>query len=325
MKKASIFSIITIVLASFLVAILPTSSRDIRTSDFVFYDTINPVSGEISGGMEFDTAQLQSNDLFEIPTDKKSGNSSACVRLDYHGDPATKLDVVFIATHFYPEVGPGSKFATDVELMKEKFYSFPQFADNISKFNFYRLDIRDPEDECKEVMGNPVCSNKTKIINMAKTCPGFDLKNNDQIIIMFDKDNGNFIYGRATPNTVYMPSDGQALMIHEFGHSFARLGDEYPNGSTATIDPPYPNCASLTPGYTCTDKWGDLIGQNGVGCYQTCGASNWYRPTSLDSVMNHPAINHFCPVSTRVVDKLLSIYTKPNTNTLPKPQIIPNE
>jgi len=229
-----------------------------------------------------------------------------CVPLIYNGDPSNKLDVVFIASHFYAEVGPGSHFAADVELFLSRFYAFPQFAANIAKFNFYRLDVLDENDTCREVSSNPVCS-RTKLIEMAQNCLGFDPGNNDQIIVLFDDEATNLIASRAEPNVAYMSADlgGVAWIIHEFGHSFGGLGDEYNNGSTARIDPPYLNCASLTPGFTCSDKWGDLMDQNGVGCFQGCGASNWYRPTNLGCVMNHPAVDHHCAVCSRHVDSLL--------------------
>ncbi|MBI2139616.1 hypothetical protein HYU14_01720 [Candidatus Woesearchaeota archaeon] len=58
--------------------------------------------------------------------------------------------------------------------------------------------------------------------------------------------------------------------LHEFGHSFGGLYDEYDFGSS-TAFPPFriPNCD----GSDCS-KWSSL---NSTGCFPGCGYTNWYR------------------------------------------------
>jgi len=240
-----------------------------------------------------------------------------CVPLIYNGDPETKLDVVFIASHFYTEVGPGSIFANDVDKFLEVYHWYPQYADNMEKMNFYRLDYTDPADDCTATGGNPVCYDRDKLRAMASQCTGYDPDNNDQIVVMFNHRNTTLFYARAEAGIAYMPSDSPGWLMHEFGHSFADLGDEYDSQNWCSVDPRYVNLASRTPGYTCEEKWGDLIGYRGVGCFWGGPCVGWYTPTPYDCLMSHPGNDHHCAVCERHVDSLLSIYEVSTQDTTP--------
>ena len=166
----------------------------------------------------------------------------------------------------------------------------------------------DPNDGCDGV--NPSCYPKTRVLDMAKQCPGFDYGNNDQTIVVFNSRvvSSNYAVASALHKLVYMPISHYYAMIHEFGHSFGNFGDEYYNNQVINYDPLFPNCAGSGAGFTCNDKWGDLIGQGGVDCFAGCGVSNWYRPTDGGSVMKSPLLDHFCLVGKRHVDYLLNLY-----------------
>ncbi|MFH1229481.1 MAG: M14 family zinc carboxypeptidase [Candidatus Aenigmatarchaeota archaeon] len=96
---------------------------------------------------------------------------------------------------------------------------------------------------------------------------------------------------------------GGDVFVHEFGHSFGGLWDEYvyPDSPTATSDPDASkvNCDTST----CS-KWN---GVSGTGCFQGCTFTNWYRPTA-SCVMNCNS-NIFCPVCTNRLASLLSKYS----------------
>ncbi|MFC1663041.1 hypothetical protein ACFL04_02625 [Patescibacteria group bacterium] len=314
MSKYLIYTLVMAV--AFLALPSQTTSRIATPEYFTFVDRENPETGEIEGttipSYQFYSSLNESN-TFEIPLPRKQPlTSDNCTELNVTGDSENRMDIIFIATHFYPDIGPDSKFASDVELMKSKFNTFPKFAGSLDKINFYRVDDIDPNDECYEIGMNPVCLNKTKLINMASQCAGYDQNNNDQIVVLFNGDVAPFGAAIAEKGFAYMPSNMYLFMIHEFGHSFAGLGDEYDKHvpPTTNLEPEYPNCASTTPGFTCSDKWGDKMG-NGVGCYNTCGYTNWQRPTFNNSVMRDHRTDHFCPVSEEVVSDFLSIYKDP--------------
>lgn len=289
-----------------------TYQSNISGNDIVFFDAIDPKTGDLVGNYmtatEFDSNNKSNQPIPELPPIVIPSN---CTKLQYQGQPQNKLDIVFVPVHQYGVVGDGSKFAQDVDNFQQEFYDFPQWADNISKINFYRIDNLDFNDGCQASQQNPICD-RQRIIEAASQCLGFDLDNNDQIIILFDQETVPVSYSRAEPdyNMAYVKSDAPYMMMHEFGHSFAGLGDEYNSGYEATVDPWFPNCASDTAGFTCNEKWGDQM-SNSVGCYEVCGATNWYRPTFSDSVMKNVFLDHFGPVSTEVVEELLSVYRDP--------------
>ncbi|HSB47055.1 MAG TPA: hypothetical protein VLD37_03510, partial [Candidatus Bilamarchaeum sp.] len=74
-----------------------------------------------------------------------------------------------------------------------------------------------------------------------------------------------------------------------------------------------PNCASATPGFTCADKWGDLIGTGSgdqlVGCYANCDAENWYRPTLGGDIMRNLGYDFYDPVSLRHMQALMDRFS----------------
>jgi hypothetical protein len=115
----------------------------------------------------------------------------------------------------------------------------------------------------------------------------------DQVLILVNTPH----YGGSggTFATTSLNSRSSDIAIHELGHSFARLKDEYYAGD---------NFASESFNMTQeTDpenvKWKNWMGTNGVGIYQHCcsgNSSEWYRPHQ--SCMMRSLSANFCPVCT---------------------------
>ena len=132
------------------------------------------------------------------------------------------------------------------------------------------------------------------------------------------------------------------VVVHEFGHSFAGLGDEYPYGDD---DPRYfadvePWEANLTTLYNFSSKWADMIdestpcptperdqesglanasGQEAVdstlvtrrvGLFEGGGylSKGVYRPVQ-DCRMRTNEVPEFCPVCQRAIRRLIEFYT----------------
>lgn len=104
------------------------------------------------------------------------------------------------------------------------------------------------------------------------------------------------------------------VVVHEFGHSFAGLADEYAYEQEAI--PMYPTDVepweeNITTQVRFEDKWKDLIGQaDGVGLYEGAGYSlkGVYR-AEADCRMRtneHPV---FCHVCERALRRLINFYT----------------
>ncbi len=121
-----------------------------------------------------------------------------------------------------------------------------------------------------------------------------------------------------------------ANVVHEFGHAFGRLYDEY----LFTVDitdwtTPDPNIATLQAGNKCEDRWNDLMnvvvpapGSNYepelqrifriVGCYDATkpeSKTQAFRPMAEACIMNQiDDVNPFCPVCQRQQVTLLNKY-----------------
>ncbi len=119
------------------------------------------------------------------------------------------------------------------------------------------------------------------------------------------------------------------VLVHEFGHSFAGLADEYayegeePNDYPLDVEPWAPNITTLT---NFASKWQDLMPGREVtisttddknldtkqmGLYEGAGCvlKGVYRPTP-NCMMRTLKVPEFCPVCTRAIARLIDFYTK---------------
>ena len=125
---------------------------------------------------------------------------------------------------------------------------------------------------------------------------------------------GGGIYNQITISSSDHPTFSQ-VFVHEFGHSYAGLGDEYAYDDMDTewypkdCEPWEPN---LTTMYNFENKWQDLIdaGVKDVGLYEGAGyqSKGCWRP-SQDCRMRTNAAPDFCPVCNRAIRSITDFYT----------------
>lgn len=115
------------------------------------------------------------------------------------------------------------------------------------------------------------------------------------------------------------------VIIHEFGHGFAGLADEYAYDGTDNynleVEPWEPNITTLV---DFGSKWQDMIGkrtpvpttvdkkyEKTVGVYEGAGYQlhGIYRPM-IDCLMNSFKGNKFCPVCERAIERMIKYYTE---------------
>jgi len=235
----------------------------------------------------------------------------ACNALDQNGPMDEKLNIIFVPSHHYTDM---SDFASDVPAFRNALRDFPFFDDNEDKINFFFLASTSASDGCY-LAGNttPAC-NITAVRTIASAC-SYDRSRDDQIVVVFDNDEVATPYARGEvgEDILFIGSDSHSVFAHEFSHSFGDLGDTYDGYWNNTVDSAYPNCASSTPGFTCADKWGDLIGTGSgdqlVGCYQNCHAENWYRPTLGGDVMRNLGYDFYDPVALRHMQQKMNQFS----------------
>lgn len=138
------------------------------------------------------------------------------------------------------------------------------------------------------------------------------------------------VYGGGGIYNYYMLTsdiDGYPqVMVHEFGHSFAGLGDEYfyeniDDISLAMyhkgVEPWEPNLTTLT---DFESKWADLVPDRvdipttdasvkGVGVFEGGGyvTKDVYRPVYEDCRMKNNEAKHFCPVCERAIGRVVDL------------------
>lgn len=127
-----------------------------------------------------------------------------------------------------------------------------------------------------------------------------------------EKYGGGGIFNSITLTTAHHPTFTQVL-VHEFGHAFGGLADEYAYDEMAdTVYPPdtEPWEQNITTKVDFKSKWQDLLGAD-VGLYQGAGnqTKGVWRPVP-DCRMRtnqHPV---FCPVCTRAISRIIDYYTE---------------
>jgi len=256
------------------------------------------------------------------------------------GDPAKKVDVVILPEGYTAsEMG---KFIDDCHKFVKEFFTFAPYTSNKDKFNFWGVlapsrqsgtDI--PADT---VWRSTILNTSYYTFNSERYLMTMDDKSvrdlaanapYDQIYILVNskKYGGGAIFNYYN---VAVNSNKQAakILIHEFGHGFAGLADEYYNDPTAygkfynlNIEPWEPNITTLK---HFDKKWKHLVKpgtpiptkpkkkyRNTVGAFEGGGyePKGMYRPMQ-DCLMKTFKGNKFCPVCQEAIQRMIDFYTK---------------
>ncbi len=152
----------------------------------------------------------------------------------------------------------------------------------------------------------------------------------DQIIILanMEKYGGGGIFNLFSTCISDNEFD-EYVFVHEFGHAFAGLGDEYYSSAVTYndmyprgVEPWEPNITAMLD--TTRVKWGDLIPEGTliptpddstfagvVGCFEGAGysAEGLYRPYR-DCRMFSKGLADFCPVCRRAIERMIDFHTR---------------
>jgi len=257
-----------------------------------------------------------------------------------NGDPAQKVDVVLLPEGYTAE--EMDKFREDCKKFTKHLFSYEPFkkhqkafnirgiaapslesgvdipADNIWKntlldFSFYTFDSE------RYLMSN---DNK-KVRDLAANAPY------DQIYVLVNtnKYGGGAIYNYYNVSVIDHDMAGP-IIVHEFGHGFAGLADEYYTSETSytdfynlDIEPWEPNITTLV---DFERKWKHLLSPgvpvptpennryiDKVGVFEGAGyvEKGVYRP-AYDCLMNSFQGNVFCAVCKEAIEKMIRFYTE---------------
>lgn len=278
------------------------------------------------------------------PSDKmincEKENDYKVSSLQLSGELDKKVDLLFIAEGYTSK--EMKKFIKDCHTFTKYLFSMDPYKSRRDDFNIWAVESVSEEsgtdipnkDIWKNTAGRSnfytfytdrylTAPDHAAIASLASNAP-FDAL---FVIVNEEKYGGGGIY-----NFYGLGTSGHRLsnevFIHEFGHSFAGLGDEYYNSETAyedfynlSVEPWEPNITTLV---SFDSKWKDLILPSTptptpndpsfldiVGLFEGGGymAKGIYRPY-FDCRMNTNEAKGFCPVCQRAINAMIDFYCK---------------
>lgn len=278
---------------------------------------------------------------YEIEPNEYNINSEIikfpCIKILDNGDPATKVDLVFLAEGYTES--EMDKFEADAKRFIDYMFLFEPYSSSKDKFNIW-LVKSNSEESGTDIPGDGIYKNTVlnsnfytfgserylttedyfAVRNIAANVPCDDIC----ILVNSEKYGGGGIYNYYCISSVDHALSNE-VFIHELGHSFAGLGDEYYNSSTAyndffnlEIEPWQPNLTSLV---NFDLKWKSMMDtetpiptprdeeyKNTVGVYEGGGyvSEGMYSPYIDCRMKTNEAIG-FCPVCQQSIAKMILI------------------
>jgi len=256
------------------------------------------------------------------------------------GSPAQKVDIV-ILPEGYTKAEMG-KFIDDCRKFVKNFFTFAPYTDNRDKFNF-RAVLAPSKDSGTDIPAEGVW--KSTILNTS-----YYTFNSERYLMTMDDKSVRDLAANAPYDQIYILVNSKKygggaifnyynvavnsnvkaakILIHEFGHGFAGLADEYYDDQTAygkfynlNIEPWEPNITTLQ---HFDKKWKHLVKpatpiptpakkkyRNTVGAFEGGGyePKGMYRPKQ-DCLMKTFKGVRFCPACQEAIQRMINFYTE---------------
>ena len=254
------------------------------------------------------------------------------------GDSKECIDVVILAEGYTAE--EMELFMEDARITTEEILSYEPFNSHREKFNFIAIaspskdsNVSVPQDGAwreTAVGSNFMTFYMERYLTSGNVYAMYDLATNipcEHFIILANTDTygGGGIYNSYTLTTAHH-KDFRPVVVHEFGHSFGGLGDEYfyltvdnnDEMHSLSHEPWEPNITTLV---DFDSKWADMVEKGieiptkvteersknyTVGVYEGGGyrAKGIYRPVDVCRMRNNTA-ERFCPVCERAIERVI--------------------
>ena len=254
------------------------------------------------------------------------------------GDSKECIDVVILAEGY--RIDELDTFYEDAMITTSEILSYEPFKSHKDKFNFIAVysasadtNVSVPQDEAwrdTAVGSNFMTFYMERYLTSGEVYAMYDLATNipcEHFIILANTATygGGGIYNSYTLTTAHHPSF-RPVVVHEFGHSFGGLGDEYFYDSGDNNDemhslahePWEPNITTLV---DFDSKWADMVAEGieiptavteersknyVVGVYEGGGyrSKGIFRPVDVCRMRNNTA-DRFCPVCERALERVI--------------------
>ena len=242
------------------------------------------------------------------------------------GSPEDKIDVVIVAEGYTAD--ELELFYNDARIAMDAILAHEPFGQYKDRFNFVAVAL-ESNDSGVSVPGEGEWKDTAlkahfNTFYMDRYLTTLRLKNMhdrlcgipyEHIVILANTDTygGGGIYNSYTLTTAHHPAF-KPVVVHEFGHSFAGLADEY-YYDDQYVEYYYPDCEpweqNITTLFDFDSKWKDMLDAGeaqlleGAG-YQSKGV---YRG-SEDCRMHTNKAEAFCPVCQRAIGRIIEFYTR---------------
>lgn len=284
---------------------------------------------------------------FEWPVDPADPYIEQGMRYDFevrkytgHAEPSDHVDLLFIAEGY--TAGQMEIFYQDVERFSGYLFSMEPYTTYRNKFNIWTIAAVSPE-EGTDIPGEGIWKNTVLNTNfytfgLSRYLTTYDYKTvcdvaapvpYDQIFILvnIDRYGGGGMYNNYCVGSNGGHAPGE-VMVHEFGHGFAGLGDEYYSSTVAyedyfdlSVEPWEPNLTTLV---DFESKWAGMLEPDipvptpaeepyldKTGVFEGGGyvAKGVYRP-AIDCRMKSNEAEGFCEVCQRAIVRMIKYYTE---------------
>jgi len=260
------------------------------------------------------------------------------VQLDSAGRPYESVDLAFVAEGYRGQ--EMDQFVKDVKRIKDYILSQAPFHDYRDRFNIYAVQAVSQESGTdvpgEHIYKHTALNTSYYTFDVPRYLTTFDthcLRDYaanvpyDHIFILINtaRYGGGGIYNHYSAATANHMLSRQ-VALHEFGHGFAGLGDEYYNSDVAYSEfynlqkePWEPNLTTLV---DFESKWKDMVDAQTpvptprdprysvkVGAFEGGGyvAEGIYSPY-MNCRMKSNQANGFCPVCQRAIEKMIRYY-----------------
>lgn len=256
------------------------------------------------------------------------------------GEPRNSVDLAFIAEG-YTE-GEMEKFRADVKMMADALFAEAPYNEYRDRFNIWAVESVS-QNSGTDIPGKKIYSNTSLnstfyTFDVDRYLTTTDIRSvndyaasvpHDNIIVLINSEmyGGGGVYNYYSGTTAGHPLS-KIVFIHEFGHGFAGLADEY-YSSTVAYDEFYPlNVEPWEPNITTMvnfeGKWKNLIKpgtpvptppeekyMNTTGLFEGGGysAKGIFRP-EFDCRMKSNSPKGYCTVCREAVKKTIEYYIK---------------
>lgn len=262
-------------------------------------------------------------------------------KLLYNGDAAKKVDLVILAEGYTQ--AEMDKFYADAQRMTDYMFTIPPFTQLKKDFNIYAIGVPSPESGTdvpgKNIYKNTAFHSSFYTFNQERYLTTNSLKEiadvaalvpYDQLYILVNTSTygGGGFYNHLNLGTADHELS-EKVYIHEFGHGFVGLADEYYYEWDPTFQDMYnlkvePWEENITTLVNFESKWKDMVKKktpiptprtpkyiNEVGAFEGGGylTKGMYSPVQ-DCRMKSNEPKGFCPVCERAISRVVKFYTE---------------